>query len=290
MTGDKGVFFQPMVAPEDADCIILGLPWDGTVSNRPGARFGPEAVRSATLGVEDYSPYLDRDISEIRIFDAGDIELPFGDSGAALESIRGEYARFSGYHGKPVTLGGEHLVSWPLVQEMHKRYGDDLFVIQLDAHADLRTDYLGVKYSHATVMNMITGLIGKENTAVIGVRSGTRDEWQLLRAHPHCFGGASTMPVDAFGAFASEELKNRSVYVTFDLDVFDPSILPGTGTPEPGGILFREFVELVQIFDSLPLVGADIVELAPDYDNSGISGALAATVLRELLLVLGKMT
>jgi len=176
----------------------------------------------------------------------------------------------------------------PLLEVMHERYGDDLFVIQLDAHADLRTDYLGVKYSHATVMNLITGLIGIENTAVIGVRSGTRDEWEMLRSRPNCFGGASSLPIDAFSVFALGKLGKRPVYITFDLDVFDPGILPGTGTPDPGGLTFREFVKLVRVFDSLTIVGADIVELAPDYDSSGISSALAATVFRELLLVLGK--
>ncbi|MFC1509615.1 agmatinase, partial [Candidatus Omnitrophota bacterium] len=227
------------------------------------------------------------DISELKIFDVGDIEIPVGDSAAVLTAIRREYSRLTHENASLVTLGGEHLISLPLVQIMHEKYGDDLFVVQFDAHADLRTDYLGVEFSHATVMHHVSSLLGVDNTAAIGIRSGSRDEWERLRSHPNYFGGVSGRAEDEIGAFA-KTLTGRKLYITCDLDVFDPGIMPGTGTPEPGGISFRDFISLVHNFEDCDIIGADIVELAPDYDSSGISSALAATVLREILLVMEK--
>ncbi len=284
----SGIFFQPQHEADDADIIVAGLPWDGTVSNRPGTRFGPGAIRGATLGSEDYSPWLNRDIADIRIHDAGDFDLPHGDTAACMDVIGGEYRRLISHNVPVIALGGEHLVSWPLVQTLHERYGEDLFVLQLDAHADLRDEYLGVRLSHACVMNLVTDLIGFDSTAVIGVRSGDREEWRRLRVHPFYYGGASHRSLADFMNAAQDILDERTVYVTIDLDVFDPGVMPGTGTPEPGGISFREFIDIVRTLGRFNLAGGDIVELSPDYDHSGASQALAATVLREMILIMGK--
>ena len=284
MTGTTGIFCQQMVRWEDSECIIIGLPWDGTASGRPGSRFGPEALRVATRQVEDYSPYLQRDISKVKLHDAGDIELPFGSTDDTLKAIEKSCFPFIREKKKLVALGGEHLISWPIVKAMHQHYGDEIFVIQLDAHADLREEYLGVRCSHATVMHLITELIGQENTAVIGIRSGTYEEWGLLESHPHFFGGLSSQSLSDFESLACEILPSRKVYITLDCDVFDPGIFPGTGTPEPGGITFHDFIGIVKALKECDIIGADIVELAPDYDHSGISNALGATALRELIL------
>lgn len=283
-----GIFYQPLVSPEEADAVIIGFPWDGTVSDRPGTRFGPEAIRSATLGIEDYSPYQDRDIANMKLADEGDIELPLGDTVKCIDSIRGEYARIASYGKKCLALGGEHLVTWPMIEVMRGIYSDNLFVIQFDAHADLRTDYLGVKYSHASVMNLVTNHIGRENTAAIGIRSGSRDEWPILKMHPNYFGGAQGRPLDLFPSWAAQTLKGRDIYITLDLDVFDPGIMPGTGTPEAGGISFADFIAILKALDGFNIIGADIVELAPDYDHSGVSSYLAGVALRELLLMMGE--
>lgn len=285
-----GIFYQPLVTPEEADAVLIGFPWDGTVSDRPGTRFGPEAIRSATLGIEDYSPYQDRDIAKMKLSDEGDVELPIGDTVLCIDRIREEYRRIAGYGKKCMAFGGEHLVTWPLIEVMHERYGDRLFVIQLDAHADLRTDYLGVKYSHASVMNLITNLIGIENTAVVGIRSGSKDEWPILKRHPHYFGGAQGRLLAELAPWVREKLAGRAVYVTLDLDVFDPGIMPGTGTPEAGGISFADFTGFISALDGFDIVGADIVELAPDYDHSGVSSYLAGVALRELLLLMGEQS
>ena len=282
-----GIFFQPMVSPEESDITILGLPWDGTSSGRSGARFGPQAIRAATLCIEDYSPYQHLDISDVGLYDAGDIELPFGDTASCLKCIREKYSELMNNSGKIVVLGGEHLISWPLVELMHGRYDDSLFVIQIDAHADLRETYLGVRYSHATVMHLISETVGIQNTAVIGVRSGSKEEWKRLRSHPNFFHGCSGRTLDDFMSFTRNELKDKYVYVTLDFDVFDPGIFPGTGTPEPGGMTFQEFIRILHSLSDTNIIGADIVELSPDYDHSGSSQFLAGTVLREILLVMG---
>ncbi|MFC1477726.1 agmatinase [candidate division KSB1 bacterium] len=287
MTANESIFYQPEALPVEADCILWGLPWDNTVTGRPGARFGPHAIRRATLQTEDFSPYSRHDISDIKIHDAGDVDLPFGDTGKSLGLIYAEASALLQYDKPLITLGGEHLITYPLIQAFYEKYADNLFVIQCDAHADLRTDYMDVTLSHATVMHLIHELIGISNTAAVGIRSGSQQEWAILDTHPYYFGGVSGKSIEEFEPFAQENFTNRKLYITLDLDVFDPGILPGTGTPEPGGIGFKEFISLIKVLRTFDIVGADIVELAPEYDTSGISNALAAAVLRELLLTSG---
>jgi len=282
------MFYQKLVSATEADVIVFGVPFDGTVSNRPGTRFGPPAIRDATLGSEDYSPWCGRDIADLRIHDAGDLELPVGDTAACLAKVREFSAECLSFSAPGIMLGGEHLVTWPRIEAYADKYGDTLFVLQFDAHADLREDYLGVKLSHATVMNLIRARIGAGSTAAVGIRSGTKREWEQLREHPAYFGGACGRPLEEIAAWAEKTLKGRALYISIDLDVFDPGLLPGTGTPEPGGISFREFISVLDAIDVCPVVGADIVELSPDYDPTGVSQALAATVFREMLLRMGE--
>lgn len=203
--------------------------------------------------------------------------------------ISREYRELISKCGRIIALGGEHLVSLPLIEAQHEKHGTDLFVVQFDAHADLRKEYLGVSLTHCSVMRKATDLIGAERIAAIGIRSGTDREWAELRNHPHVFGALAPRPLGAFPEFARKHLKGRKVYLTIDLDVFDPACMPGTGTPEPGGISFGDAVQILRALADagIDIVGADIVELAPDYDHSGISAALAATLLRELILLIG---
>ncbi|MFC1513998.1 agmatinase [candidate division KSB1 bacterium] len=285
MHGRTGIFYQNIFSLNEADCAVVGLPWDSTVSGRPGARFGPRAIRDASLNIEDYSPYLDRDISGRKIHDAGDIELPFGDTETTIGIIEKTYIDLLENKIPVLTLGGEHLISWPVINIMSRIYGSDLFIIQIDAHADLRRDYLGNRFSHACVMNLVHELIGMENSAAIGIRSGTEDEWKTLRTQKHCFGDLFENRIEDFRNFASANLKNRKIYITLDVDGFDPSLVRGTGTPEPGGLDYDQFVYIIQSLKGMNIIGADIVELAPDYDNSGVSSIIAASAMRELLLL-----
>ncbi len=265
----------------DADTVLFGVPFDGTTSFRPGTRFGPSAIRSESFGLETYSPYYDRDLSDRRVFDGGDLELPFGNPGRMLE-LTERYVQQVLRDGKlPFLLGGEHLVTLGAVRAVLAQ-NPDLHVIHFDAHTDLRTDYLGEELSHATVMHQIWKLVGDGRIHQYGIRSGEREEFAFAAIHTdlHRFD---------LGDFAAllPRIVGKPVYFSLDLDVLDPSVFCGTGTPEPGGVSFRELLEAVLRLHSLNIVGCDVNELSPHYDQSGASTAVACKIVRELLLQVG---
>jgi agmatinase len=255
---------------------LLGCPYDGTASFRPGARFGPQAIRQASAGLETYSPDLDMDIEDGDVEDGGDLGLPFGDREAALNTVRANVATILDNGRIPFLLGGEHTVSIPAVSEVSARY-DGLKVIQLDAHLDLRQQYLQETVCHATVMRRISEVVGSENVRQLGVRSGTRDEWQLAKE----WGTVADQDFDI-----ARWIGETPAYLTVDLDVFDPGVMGGTGTPEPGGWTYGDFVSFLRGIFPVHWVGVDVVELSPHYDPSGASSVLAAKVVRDLILVL----
>lgn len=261
-----------------ADWVIVGMPYDGTCSYRPGTRFGPEAVRAASWGIETYSPILNQDLERVSYFDAGELELPFGNRDEVLARIRRAAEETLAAGKKWLGVGGEHLVTYPAFQAYLERY-PDLAVLHFDAHADLRDDYLGEKLSHATVLRRVADDIGPERLVQIGIRSGPQEEFDWMRGHGTLVETREQLPA------ALAKLSGRPVYLTIDLDVLDPSILPGTGTPEPGGLTYREWLDWFLSFQGLNFVGIDVVELAPDYDPSGVSSVVAAKVIREALLV-----
>jgi len=265
---------------EEAHAIrIIGVPFDGTVSFRPGARFGPAAIRDASDGLETWSPALDADLESVSYADSGDLELPMGSVEAALAIIREAVDDCLHEEAIPFLLGGEHLVSLPAIASVYEKY-PDLVVVQLDAHANQREDYLGVRLSHACVMRRVCELIGEEHIRQMGIRSGTREEYRLMRE----YGTLSTFRDSDLNDLRAW-IGDRPVYLTMDLDVFDPAYLPGTGAPEPGGIdwwVFQRFIALMQGCD---IVGLDVVELAPKMDGSDCSSVLAAKCVREMLLI-----
>jgi agmatinase len=263
---------------QESDVVILGCPFDGTASFRPGARFGPSAIRRASWGIETYSPYLDRDLEEVKIHDLGDLELPLGEKALALDLIREGVREILAGRKFPILLGGEHLISLPVIEEMLHAY-PELHLLHLDAHTDLREDYLGESLSHSTVMRKVVDLLGKGRLFQVGVRSGTEEEFALARKMK------SIVPFEARSIRKMlTALRKRPVYISLDLDVMDPSLLPGVGTPEPGGLTFREFISLLRTLQSLHVVGFDVVELTPDYDPTQVSSVTAAVILREMIL------
>lgn len=264
---------------EDAQCVLVGLPYDGTCSYRPGTRFGPEACRSASIGLETYSPYFDKDLEDIMFYDAGDLDLPFGNRHKALEIIEKAAKQVLDSGKKWLGIGGEHLVTYPVFKNYLEKY-PDIAVIHFDAHTDLRDEYLGEEFSHATVIKRISDLIGPKNIAQIGIRSGTREEFLFMQEHKTLYKELSEAQdiVKKFG--------NRPIFLTIDLDVLDPSLLPGTGTPEAGGLTFNELIEWLKALSSLNFVGADVVELSPYNDPTGVSSAVASKVIREVLLLI----
>ncbi|MGG1314559.1 agmatinase [Cohnella laeviribosi] len=261
--------------------VIYGMPMDFTVSFRPGSRFGPGRIREASVGLEEYSPYLDRSLEELAYFDAGDLLLPFGNAARSLDII-GDYVRGVLADGKfPLGLGGEHLVTWPVLQEVYKKY-PDLAVIHIDAHADLRESYEGEPLSHSTPIRKAAELMGGRNIYQFGIRSGSREEWAYARENINFY------PFDVAAPLREvlPSLAGRPVYVTIDIDVLDPSAAPGTGTAEAGGITSKELLEAVHLIarSGANVVGADVVEVAPIYDPTEQTPIVASKLVREMLL------
>ena len=265
---------------EQATTVIFGAPYDCTTSFRPGARFAPAAMRSESFGLESYSPYQDKDLYDYAICDAGDLELPFGGPEQALALIEEQAEALFAAGKRPLMLGGEHLVTLAPVRAA-LRHHPDLCIVHFDAHTDLREDYLGQPLSHATVMRRCWDLLGDGRMFQFGIRSGLREEFDWAKEHTslhkHGFDGLEE---------ALQTIGDRPVYFTIDLDVLDPSVFPGTGTPEAGGVTFPELLAAVEKVCKRNVVGCDLVELSPNYDHSGMSTAVACKILRELLLAL----
>ena len=265
---------------EESGIVLFGAPFDSTTSFRPGARFGSSAIRHESFGIETYSPYQDKDLTDIKVFDCGDLELSFGLPEEALGDIE-EQARKILNDGKlPLLIGGEHLVTFGSVKAVFEKH-PDLQIIHFDAHCDLRDDYLGAKLSHACVLRRCHELVGDGKIHQFCIRSGEREEFLFAKDHTdmHKFNFDGLQEV-------CDELKknNTPVYFTIDLDCMDPSVFCGTGTPEAGGVSFTELLNAILTVSRTNIVGADINELAPMLDNSGASTAVACKVLRELIL------
>ena len=276
--------FQGFIGAEsdykDANVVIYGAPFDSTTSFRPGARFGPAAIRHESFGIETYSPYQDKDLTDYNIFDYGDIELPFGDTRVSLDMIR-EVARQILKDDKvPVLLGGEHLVTLAQVEALKEKY-EDFYIIHFDAHCDLREEYLGTKLSHAAVIHRCYDLLGKDRIFQFGIRSGDRTEFEFSKGNTYM----NKFNFDTLDEVV-EKLAGKKVYFTIDLDVLDTSVFPGTGTPEAGGVTWNELLGAIKKVCTLDIIGLDMVELAPMLDASGSSTALACKTLRELLLAI----
>jgi agmatinase len=266
---------------DEAQAVIYGMPMDWTTSFRPGTRLGPKRIREVSIGLEEYSPYVDRHLEEVSYFDAGDIPLPFGNPERSVNAIE-EYVTKILDDGKmPIGLGGEHLVTWGPVQAVYKKY-KDLAVIHLDAHTDLREHYEGEPNSHSTVIRKVVDLIGGKNVYQFGIRSGMREEFQFAKEHINFHPFTVLEPLKQ----RLPELQNRPVYVTIDIDVVDPAFAPGTGTAEAGGITSAELLSAVHALKGLNVVGFDLVEVAPVLDPTEQTQILASKVIREVLLTL----
>lgn len=267
---------------KDSGIVLFGAPFDSTTSYRPGTRFASAAIRNESYGIETYSPYQDKDLTDIQVFDAGDLELPFGAPDRALEEIEKMTEEILNDSKRPLMIGGEHLVTLGAVRAAVKKY-PNLHIIHFDAHADLREEYLGVHFSHATVMHRCHDLVGDGKIYQFGIRSGDREEFRWGKEHvTTCKFNFDTLEETV------EQLRkaNVPVYFTLDLDVLDPSEFPGTGTPEAGGVTFTQLLDAVLKVSKLNIVAMDMNELSPPYDQTGASTALACKLLREILLAI----
>lgn len=266
----------------DSKIVIFGAPFDSTTSYRPGTRFASRYMRAESYGLETYSPYQDLDLEDIDIFDSGDLELCFGDTQKALEDIENHARKILDSGKLPLMIGGEHLVTLGAVRAVYGKY-PDLHVIHFDAHADLRDEYLGATLSHASVIHRVWDMVGDDRIYQFGIRSGERAEFEWGKNH------VKTQKFNFDGLDGViENLRGKPVYFTIDLDVLDPSVFPGTGTPEAGGVSFTELLDAILKVSKLNIVGMDINELSPMLDASGASTAVALKVMRELLIAVYK--
>ncbi|MGF2618278.1 agmatinase [Rossellomorea vietnamensis] len=276
------VFIGSHPSYEDSQIVLYGMPMDWTVSYRPGSRFGPARIREVSIGLEEYSPYLDRELEEIKYYDAGDIPLPFGNPQKSIDIIEDYIDGLMKDDKIPFGMGGEHLVSWPVMKAVYKKH-KDLAIIHFDAHTDLRENYEGEPLSHSTPIRKIAEHIGPQNVYSFGIRSGMKEEFQWAKENG--------MQISKFEVLEPLKeilptLAGRPVYVTIDIDVLDPAHAPGTGTVDAGGITSRELLASIHEIarSEVNVVGADLVEVAPIYDASEQTANTASKLIREMML------
>lgn len=277
------VFMACEKEAHEADIVLFGAPFDSTTSYRPGTRFGSSAIRRESYGIECYSPYQDKDLEDTKVMDCGDLELCFGNTKKALAQIEEQAKEILDNSAIPFMLGGEHLVTLGAFRAVLEKY-PDIHIIHFDAHADLREEYLGEQLSHASVIRRCWDLVGDGRIYQFGIRSGDREEFYWVKEHV-------TMRKFDFEGLEEvlEKLEGTPIYFTLDLDVLDPSVFPGTGTPEPGGVTFDALRKAAEkVCSRANVVACDVNELSPHYDPSGISTAAACKIVREMLLALSK--
>jgi agmatinase len=284
-------FFSEGAKLESDSINLLGFEFDGTACFRKGTRLGPDAIRKDSTGIESYSPYLDLDLEDYKgLTDLGNLPVGSGIDQTANWKV-GTDAFFQltsqinlkDENIKIITLGGEHSISYAPIKKYLEHF-NDLVLVHLDAHADLRDGYEGHHYSHASIIRRVLDHWGKDHQLIqYGIRSGTKEEYKWMRENKT----NRKSLADFIESIESIESK-KPIYLTLDLDYFDPSYLPGTGTPEAGGETFHSFIKLCKVLRKKNLVGADVVELAPNIDPTGNSTVFAAKVVRELVLILGE--
>ena len=283
---ENAIYMGAKRSPENCSIGIFGVNYDGTCSFKPGARFGPEAIRQVSSCLETYCPKIKKDLEDIMYVDFGSILIDKNDSKSVIESVKSATNYLISKRLSPIMLGGEHSITRGAIEALVKKY-PDLILVQLDAHADLRESYMGNKHNHACTMKRCLDILPQKKIFQVGIRSGTKEEYKFMIENNQL--------VDFQTGKNSQELekailpyKNSPIYLTIDLDWFDPSLLSGTGTPEPGGFFWNDFEVILETLKSLNIVASDIVELSPDIDSSGVSSVVAAKVLRSLIMILEK--
>ena len=277
---EGGIFMASRRDPAGCRVGLFGVPYDGTTSFRPGTRFGPAAIREVSQGLETYCPQLDLDLEDLAYADLGAVDIPFGAPEPVVNAVQQATTAVLDLALKPLMLGGEHSISSGAVAAVANQH-PDLVLVQLDAHADLREEWLGTRHSHACAMRRCLEVLPSGDLLQLAIRSGTRSEFHELHSSGRRMDDVQALR-DAMAPWTG-----RPIYLTVDLDWFDPAVLPGTGTPEPGGFLWGDFAAVVDVLRGHRLVAGDVVELAPQLDSSGVSSVLAAKVTRSLILLLG---
>jgi agmatinase len=265
----------------DARIVIYGIPFEGRVNLRKGADSGPLDLRRASDSIETYSPFLDRDLDDLPMADIGDCEMPDGAAPREqLDAARDEIRAWWKPGLIPYMLGGDHTATVPVIEAIAPAF-PDLRILQLDAHPDLREEFLGERYNYASAMARVMDTVSPERVYQVGIRTGAREEY--VRRRPRFFPAFAVHPVEAVRTILPE-LRGQPLYVTIDVDVLDPSEAPGTGSPEPGGLRVPELIEIVRMLGECNVIGGDLVEVTHAWDPSGRTGIAASWVIRESLL------
>ena len=279
---ESAIFMGAKRNPDDCSIGIFGVNYDGTCSYKSGTRFGPNAIRLVSTCLETFCPRLGKDLEDFNYVDFGSLEIDKNDSKSVIKSVKSATDFIMSKRLTPIMLGGEHSITSGAIEALVNKY-PDLILIQLDAHADLRNSYMGNEHSHACAMQRCLDVLPEKKILQVGIRSGTKEEFKIMGQHNQL--------VKFLPGENAQELKkallpysNSPIYLTIDLDWFDPSLLPGTGTPEPGGFFWNDFEVILETLKNFRIVASDIVELSPEIDNSGVSSVVAAKVLRSLIM------
>ncbi len=278
-------FFSSSDSYEKSDLILLGIPMDYTASNIPGSRFAPKRIRELSHTLENYSSFFDDHIDE-KFYDAGDIVMPWGNTVKSIKFIEETAEDILNDGKKIVSIGGDHLITYPIVKKYAAKY-KDLVVLQFDAHMDLREEWNNEKYSHATVLKLVYDIIKKGNLYQFGIRSGSKEEFDFAKKHCRIYKNDVYEPLKKVAG----SLSGKDAYLTIDIDVLDPAFAPGTGYIEAGGISSKELFDAVSLLLSeagVNIVGADVVEVCPPTDNSDRTSAIAAKLIREIIIGMSK--
>lgn len=266
---------------EEAEFVLVGAPFDATTSFRGGTREGPDAIRHASYNFETYEDRYGIDLQDLKISDLGNLELG-SDPCYSWETIRESFA-FVPIDATPIFLGGEHSITPPIVKEMARR--QDMGVIVLDAHLDLREQYGGTKLSHACASRRILEIPEiKSRYASIGIRSGSREEYVYAKKQKICYHTSEEVRergMDSVLKKALEEVNCDNVYLSIDFDCLDPVYAPGVGNPEPFGLTSYDVRKAIEVLAS-KTVGLDVNEIAPQYDG-GQTALLGAKLIREFM-------
>jgi len=284
MNRSKPLHFLESSSISDSHVWLWGIPYDGTTSFKPGTRFGPNAIRTASDGIESYSPYLGRDLKDISFYDCGDLEVSFSSVEKVLDEIYAFAARLFNEKRRSSAIGGEHTITFPIVRAALEHY-PDLHVVHIDAHCDMREEYAGERYSHASVMRRVLEVIEPDRFFGFGMRSGTEEGFRFMKKLPHYY----PFSLDKMDELGDNIDSGTPLYITIDLDVLDPAFFPGTGAPEPCGISVKDLHRALLTLEGLNIVGFDVVELSPPYDSAGISSSAASFIVREMLLIMGNL-
>jgi agmatinase len=281
---------------DDYDVAVVGVPWDSGVTYRPGARFGPSAIRQASRLLRPYNPALDaQPFRHAQVVDAGDVAANPFDIARAIDETREGLAALITPAGRQVlSLGGDHTMALPALQAMHSVHGP-LALVHFDAHLDTWNTYFDAPYTHGTPFRRASeqGLVVKGSSAHVGIRGSLYDRQDLLDDEELGFTIVHCRDIDRIGVDGIvervvERVGDHPVYVSIDIDVLDPAFAPATGTPEAGGMTSRELLGVLRGMRELRLVGADIVEVSPVYDHAEVTAVAAANIAYELVTIMSE--